>query len=134
MGSRLDRFLATNIQTYSIYRWNPDEPHKKPYMQKYTISSSSHGPMILDALLKIKNDVDPTLTLRRSCREGICGSCAMNIDGQNTLACLKRIDKDSPKEIKIYPLPHSRFLFLLPFYQALTCCYEYSVHCQGCKE
>lgn len=62
--------------------------------------------MVLDAILKIKNELDPTLTFRRSCREGICGSCAMNIDGVNTLACLKRIEKDS-KDVKIYPLPHS---------------------------
>ncbi len=61
--------------------------------------------MILDALIKIKNEVDPTLTFRRSCREGICGSCAMNIDGVNTLACLCRIDKKA--DTKIYPLPHS---------------------------
>ena len=63
------------------------------------------GPMVLDALLKIKNEVDPTLTFRRSCREGICGSCAMNIDGSNTLACLCYIDK-GPEPTKIYPLPH----------------------------
>ena len=62
--------------------------------------------MVLDALVKIKNEIDPTLTFRRSCREGICGSCAMNIDGQNTLACLCKIEKDSGKPSKIYPLPH----------------------------
>ena len=62
---------------------------------------------VLDALIKIKNEVDPTLTFRRSCREGICGSCAMNIDGQNTLACLCRIDRNASKDSKIYPLPHS---------------------------
>lgn len=62
---------------------------------------------ILDALIKIKNEIDPTLTFRRSCREGICGSCAMNIDGQNTLACLCRIDREPSKDSKIYPLPHS---------------------------
>ena len=62
---------------------------------------------ILDALIKIKNEVDPTLTFRRSCREGICGSCAMNINGQNTLACLCRIDRNASKDTKIYPLPHS---------------------------
>ena len=49
--------------------------------------------MVLDALLKIKNEIDPTLSLRRSCREGICGSCAMNINGQNTLACTKACDE-----------------------------------------
>lgn len=62
--------------------------------------------MVLDALIKIKSDLDPTLTFRRSCREGICGSCAMNINGQNTLACLCRIDRDASKDSKIYPLPH----------------------------
>lgn len=61
---------------------------------------------MLDAILKIKNEIDPTLTFRRSCREGICGSCAMNIDGVNTLACLKRIEKGDKKDVKIYPLPH----------------------------
>lgn len=65
------------------------------------------GPMVLDALLKIKNEQDPTLTFRRSCREGICGSCAMNIDGVNTLACLSYIDQvTTSKASKIYPLPH----------------------------
>lgn len=61
--------------------------------------------MVLDALIKIKNEVDPTLTFRRSCREGICGSCAMNIGGVNTLACISKIDSSSKKS-KIYPLPH----------------------------
>ena len=64
---------------------------------------------VLDALIKIKNEVDSTLTFRRSCREGICGSCAMNINGQNTLACLCRIDRNEAKDTKIYPLPHSTF-------------------------
>ena len=64
------------------------------------------GPMLLDGLIKIKNELDPTLTFRRSCREGICGSCAMNINGTNTLACLSRIDPDTTKATKIYPLPH----------------------------
>ena len=65
------------------------------------------SPMVLDALIKIKNDLDSTLTFRRSCREGICGSCSMNINGGNTLACLSRIDKDTTKPVKIYPLPHT---------------------------
>jgi len=93
-------------KTFKIYRWNPDEPAKKPHLQEYTIDLNKSGPMVLDAILKIKNEVDPTLTFRRSCREGICGSCAMNIDGQNTLACLCRIDRTEGKETKIYPLPH----------------------------
>lgn len=76
------------IKTFHVYRWNPDEPTSKPRMQSYTLDLNKTGPMMLDALIRIKNEVDPTLTFRRSCREGICGSCAMNIDGVNTLACL----------------------------------------------
>ncbi|KAH8657392.1 succinate dehydrogenase iron-sulfur protein [Tricladium varicosporioides] len=95
------------IKTFHIYRWNPDEPSKKPRMQSYTLDLNKTGPMMLDALIRIKNEVDPTLTFRRSCREGICGSCAMNIDGVNTLACLCRIPTDTAQESKIYPLPHT---------------------------
>lgn len=76
------------IKTFHIYRWSPDTPTEKPKMQTYTLDMNKTGPMVLDALIRIKNEVDPTLTFRRSCREGICGSCAMNIDGINTLACL----------------------------------------------
>lgn len=79
---------APKMKTFKIYRWNPDEPTAKPRMQTYTIDLNKTGPMVLDALIRIKNEDDPTLTFRRSCREGICGSCAMNIDGVNTLACL----------------------------------------------
>lgn len=100
---------AKNIQNFSIYRWDPDSG-KKPHVATYPIDLDDCGPMILDALIKIKSEQDPTLTFRRSCREGICGSCAMNINGQNTLACLCYIDKDgsaaSGKPTKIYPLPH----------------------------
>ncbi|WVQ78951.1 succinate dehydrogenase [ubiquinone] iron-sulfur subunit, mitochondrial [Cryptococcus sp. DSM 104549] len=94
------------IKEFKIYRWNPDTPNEKPKLQSYKVDLSQCGPMMLDALIKIKNELDPTLTFRRSCREGICGSCAMNIDGVNTLACLCRIPKDTAKESKIYPLPH----------------------------
>jgi len=87
-----------------IYRYNPDKKDG-PTISKYTVDLNKCGPMTLDLLLDIKNNQDSTLTLRRSCREGICGSCAMNINGRNTLACLDRIDRDS-KPIKIYPLPH----------------------------
>ena len=76
------------LKSFQIYRWNPDKPTQKPWMQTYQIDLNKTGPMMLDALIKIKNEIDPTLTFRRSCREGICGSCAMNIDGINTLACL----------------------------------------------
>lgn len=94
------------LKTFAIYRWNPDQPSTKPHLQHYQVDLSKCGPMVLDALVKIKNELDPTLTFRRSCREGICGSCAMNIDGRNTLACLCKIEEDSAKSTKIYPLPH----------------------------
>ncbi|KAL1412535.1 succinate dehydrogenase complex, subunit B [Vanrija albida] len=97
---------APAIKEFKIYRWNPDTPSEKPKLESFKIDLNQTGPMMLDALIKIKNEVDPTLTFRRSCREGICGSCAMNIDGVNTLACLCRIDKDTSKTSKIYPLPH----------------------------
>ncbi|KAJ8954749.1 hypothetical protein NQ318_011444 [Aromia moschata] len=97
---------SARLKTFSIYRWNPDEPDKKPYMQDYPVDLNACGPMVLDALIKIKNEVDPTLTFRRSCREGICGSCAMNIGGVNTLACISKIDTRLEKPTKIYPLPH----------------------------
>jgi len=76
-------------------------------MQTYELDMNQTGPMVLDALIRVKNEVDPTLTFRRSCREGICGSCAMNIQGSNTLACLCRIDVSNSSPVKIYPLPHT---------------------------
>ncbi|MDO8994989.1 MAG: succinate dehydrogenase iron-sulfur subunit, partial [Sediminibacterium sp.] len=79
--------------------------NEKPHLTTYPVDLNQCGPMVLDALIVIKNEQDSTLTFRRSCREGICGSCAMNIDGTNTLACLKRIEAES-KSMKIYPLPH----------------------------
>jgi succinate dehydrogenase / fumarate reductase iron-sulfur subunit len=93
-----------NWRELKIYRWNPDDD-ANPRLDTYWIDQDSCGPMILDALIKIKNEIDPTLTFRRSCREGICGSCAMNIDGTNGLACLKGLDEiEGP--VKVYPLPH----------------------------
>eukprot|EP00128_Syssomonas_multiformis_P004591 Colp12_sorted_trinity150504_noHs@36267 len=97
---------APKLKTFSIYRWDPERPNEKPRMQEYKVDLSKCGPMVLDALIKIKNEIDPTLTFRRSCREGICGSCAMNIGGTNTLACIAKIDTDLSKPAKIYPLPH----------------------------
>ncbi|XP_072969720.1 succinate dehydrogenase [ubiquinone] iron-sulfur subunit 1, mitochondrial-like [Typha angustifolia] len=97
----------SHLKTFSIYRWNPDDPSKKPHLQNYEVDLSQCGPMVLDALLKIKNEADPTLTFRRSCREGICGSCAMNIDGDNGLACLTKIGSGSNhRPTVIAPLPH----------------------------
>jgi len=92
-------------KTFAIYRWDPEQPGAKPKMENYDVDLNNCGPMVLDALIKIKNEMDPSLTFRRSCREGICGSCAMNIGGVNTLACLTKIEAND-KATKIYPLPH----------------------------
>ena len=96
---------AKNTRTFKIYRWSPDDD-SNPRTDTYEIDLDACGPMVLDALIKIKNEIDPTLTFRRSCREGICGSCAMNIDGTNTLACTRAIADCGKKEVPIYPLPH----------------------------
>jgi succinate dehydrogenase / fumarate reductase iron-sulfur subunit len=95
---------ATNLREYKVYRYDPDT-EANPRIDTYFVNLDDCGPMVLDALLWIKNEIDPTLALRRSCREGICGSCAMNIDGLNTLACTKGMD-DIRGAVKIYPLPH----------------------------
>jgi succinate dehydrogenase / fumarate reductase iron-sulfur subunit len=95
---------ATRVVNFAIYRFDPDQPNK-PRIDHYPIDMDRCGPMVLDALLKIKNEIDPSLTFRRSCREGICGSCSMNIDGVNTLACTKAI-ADVKGDVKIFPLPH----------------------------
>ena len=90
---------ASNVKLFKIYRFDPEEG-SNPRIDSYHIDLNSCGPMVLDGLIKIKNEIDPTLTFRRSCREGICGSCAMNVDGTNTLACLAGI-KDVKKEVRI---------------------------------
>jgi len=95
---------SENVQEVRIYRYNPDDS-ENPRLDTFFIDLDKCGPMILDALIKIKNEIDPTLTFRRSCREGICGSCSMNIGGVNTLACLKGM-KEFKGPINIYPLPH----------------------------
>jgi len=97
---------SPRLKKFVIYRYNPDKPGDKPHTQTYEVDLNKCGPMVLDALIKIKNEVDPTLTFRRSCREGICGSCSMNIDGGNTLACIAKINTSTSKTCKIYPLPH----------------------------
>ncbi len=95
---------SSRMKKFQIYRWDPDSG-QNPRVDTYEVNMEKCGPMVLDALIKIKNEIDPTLTFRRSCREGICGSCAMNIDGTNTLACIKAVE-DVTGEVKIYPLPH----------------------------
>jgi succinate dehydrogenase / fumarate reductase iron-sulfur subunit len=95
---------ATRLREFHVYRWNPDDD-QNPRMDTYFVDLDDCGPMILDAMLWIKNKIDPTLTFRRSCREGICGSCSMNINGLNTLACTKAMS-DYSGTITIRPLPH----------------------------
>ena len=95
---------ATRLRKFKIYRWNPDTG-ENPRLDTYYVDLDKCGPMVLDALIKIKTEIDPTLTFRRSCREGICGSCTMNIDGGNHLACIYGID-EVKGDVAIYPLPH----------------------------
>jgi succinate dehydrogenase / fumarate reductase iron-sulfur subunit len=95
---------ATNVKRFKIYRYDPDSG-ERPRTDIYEVDLDQCGPMVLDALLKIKNEIDSTLTLRRSCREGVCGSCAMNMNGRNGLACTTAIE-DCKGEVKVYPLPH----------------------------
>ncbi len=96
---------ATKVRKFRIYRFDPDSG-ANPRIDTYEVDMAACGPMVLDALIKIKNEIDPTLAFRRSCREGICGSCAMNIDGVNTLACTKACEEVASSDVKIYPLPH----------------------------
>ena len=95
---------ASNVRRFVVYRYDPDA-EQPPRMDTYEIDADNRGPMVLDALIKIKNEIDPSLTFRRSCREGICGSCAMNIGGGNTLACIKSAEEIGDT-VTIYPLPH----------------------------
>ena len=100
--------VSKNKKSFKVYRWDP-EKNDNPRYDLYEIDLDKCGPMVLDALIKIKDEIDSTLTFRRSCREGICGSCAMNIDGVNTLACTMAIE-DTKKEVGINPLPHQPVL------------------------
>ena len=95
---------AARTRKFKVYRWDP-ESGETPSLDIYEIDLDQCGPMVLDALIKIKNEMDSTLTFRRSCREGVCGSCAFNVDGTNTLACTKPIG-DIRGDVKVYPLPH----------------------------
>jgi succinate dehydrogenase / fumarate reductase iron-sulfur subunit len=95
---------AVRVKTFKVYRFDPASG-ENPRIDSYEIDLDRCGPMVLDALLKVKNEVDSSLTFRRSCREGICGSCAMNIDGTNTLACTKAV-ADVKGNVNIFPLPH----------------------------
>ena len=118
---------------FRVYRYDP-VAEGNPRIDVYNVDLDSCGPMVLDALIKIKDEIDPTLTFRRSCREGVCGSCAMNIGGGNTLACTKAIT-DISGSVSIYPLPHmhvvkdlvpdmtnfyAQYSFIEPFLQTKT--------------
>lgn len=104
IGKEHNKPHGAKPRRFNIYRYDP-EGESNPRIDTYYIDASECGPMVLDAIIKIKNEIDSSLTFRRSCREGICGSCAMNIDGTNTLACIKALD-DINGDINIYPLPH----------------------------
>ena len=109
---------------YRVYRWNPEDGNN-PRIDTYYVDTGDCGPMILDGLIWLKNNVDSTLTFRRSCREGICGSCAMNIDGVNTLACLTPMDSLKKGTSRITPLPHMPVLKdLVPDLTGLYAQYE----------
>jgi len=99
---------ARNVKRFRVYRWDPDAG-ENPRMDTYHLDMDTCGPMVLDALIKVKDEIDSTLTFRRSCREGICGSCAMNIDGTNTLACTLPIS-GIRGDVKVYPLPHQQVI------------------------
>ncbi|MEM7046196.1 MAG: succinate dehydrogenase iron-sulfur subunit [Pseudomonadota bacterium] len=117
-GSRLTKgkthahSTGKDTRRIEVYRFSPGDV--QPRVDTYHINPADCGPMVLDALIHIKNDIDRTMTFRRSCREGVCGSCAMNIAGTNTLACTKAL-ADCPDPIKIYPLPH------MPVMKDLVC-------------
>src|ERR1700692_4633716 len=96
---------AEHAKSFQIYRWNPQK-NANPTMDIFHIDRDECGPMVLDALIKINDQIDPSLSFRRSCREGVCGSCAMNIDGKNHLACLTPMDGLKKGTSRITPLPH----------------------------
>ena len=95
---------AKNVRNFQIYRWDADSG-ENPRVDTFEVDMDTCGPMVLDALIKIKNEMDASLTFRRSCREGVCGSCSMNVDGTNTLSCIKDMG-EIKGDVKIYPLPH----------------------------
>ena len=96
---------AGRVKKFKVYRYDPDSG-ENPRYDKFEIDLDACGPMVLDALIKMKSEQDPSLTFRRSCREGICGSCSMNINGRNTLACTTAIEDCGAGEVRITPLPH----------------------------
>ena len=100
---------AKTVKRFRVYRWDP-EVGGNPRWDTYDVAVDQCGPMVLDAIIHIKNTMDPTLSFRRSCREGVCGSCAMNIGGRNTLACTHAWEDVPGKEVKISHLPHTKII------------------------
>jgi len=103
-----DKTGSKNLRKVNVYRWNPSDS-KNPRIDTYEVDIDNCGSKVLDILNKIKNEIDPSLTYRRSCAHGVCGSCAMNVDGVNTLSCTKSYD-EIDGEINIYPLPHLKVI------------------------
>ena len=103
-----DKTGSKNLKTVNVYRWSPDDG-KNPRIDTFEVDMDNCGPKVLDILFKIKNEIDSSLTFRRSCAHGVCGSCAMNVDGVNTLSCIKS-HNDIKGELNIYPLPHLKVI------------------------
>jgi succinate dehydrogenase / fumarate reductase, iron-sulfur subunit len=104
-GQTWPRPNSAAVIEFQVYRWNPEDG-RNPRLDTYFVDAQDCGPMVLDGLIWIKNNIDSTLTFRRSCREGVCGSCSMNIGGQNTLACTKSMEDEKDKPVRVLPLPH----------------------------
>ena len=103
-----DKTGSNNLKKINVYRWNPSN-NENPRIDSFEVDLNECGPKVLDILFKIKNEIDPTLTFRRSCAHGVCGSCAMNVDGVNTLSCM-RSHKDIKGDLRIFPLPHLKVI------------------------
>ena len=99
-----DKTGSNNLKKVNVYRWSPSS-NENPRIDTFEVDLNECGPKVLDILFKIKNEIDPSLTFRRSCAHGVCGSCAMNVDGVNTLSCTKS-HSDIRGDLNIYPLPH----------------------------
>jgi len=99
---------SLNLKKINIYRWDPSDGNN-PRIDTFEVDMENCGPKVLDILFKIKNEIDPSLTFRRSCAHGVCGSCAMNVDGVNTLSCIKS-HTDIKGDLNIYPLPHLKVI------------------------
>mgnify|MGYP001173298651 CR=1 FL=1 len=117
-----DKTNSQNIRKINVYRWDPSDG-KNPRVDTFEVDMDNCGPKVLDILIKIKNEIDPSLTFRRSCAHGVCGSCAMNIDGINNLACIKS-HTDIYGDLNIYPLPHLKVIKILARSEPISPSYD----------